>query len=699
MRSFFFKVRVALALLLTPAGFLLPDEGMWPFDNVPRELLLKKYGFAPEEKWLNHVRLSCVRFMDGGSGSFVSPFGLVATNHHVAVGQVQKLSSPGRDLVQQGFYARTLAEELPCPDLELNVLVSMENVTQRVLAALKPGMSESEAMRARKAAIARIERESLRKTGLRSDVVSLYRGGEYWLYRYRKYTDVRLVMVPERGAAYFGGDWDNFTYPRYDLDVAFLRVWENGKPLRTENFLKWNPQGVHEGQLVFVAGHPGSTKRLNTMVQLSYLREKVYPSRLRQIERTLKALEAYARKGPEQRRRALVYIFGNRNAQKALSGEYAGLRDPELMAKRARAEEELRKRVQADPELRKKFGWAWERIAETYRKYGERAFLQRFQSLGPSRLGMLAVNIVKYVEEVLKPDSERLDGFHEAELPQLRFRLYSPAPVYRDLEAVLLEIALRSALENLPREDPFARVVASLGEPREAARRLAQTTKLVDPAFRKRLVEGGIEEVKKSCDPLIKLARRLVPIMRRNEKWREKVWEGAITPASEAIARARFAVYGKSVYPDATFSLRLAFGPVAGYPMNGTKAPYKTTLYGLYDRALSFDRKEPFDLPERFWIRRGRLDLSTPVNFVSECDITGGNSGSPVIDTEARLVGLIFDGNIESLPNEFWYDGSRARAVAVHSAYVIEALRKLYDAEGLVEELLRQKPPAGGKKP
>ena len=549
----------------------------------------------------------------------------------------------------------------------------------------------------KKAKIAEIERESLQETGLRSEVVSLYRGGEYWLYRYKKYTDVRLVMVPERQAAYFGGDWDNFTYPRYDLDIAFLRVWEKGRPLRSKHYLRWNPEGVKEGDLVFVSGNPGSTKRLNTMVQLTYLREKVYPARLRYIARALAALERYAQRGPEQRRRALVHIFGYRNAQKALQGELAGLCDSKLMEKRARAEKELREKIETSAELRRKYGWAWQRIEELYRTHGERYSQLRYQTLAPSRLGTMAVTLVRYVKEVEKPDSERLDGFHESELPQLRFHLFSQAPIYRDLEAVLLEVAFREALDNLPAGHAFSKAVSALGNPAEASRRLIFETELVEVDFRKSLAKGGRKAVEKCRDPLIVFARHIEPITRKAERWREKVWESVLTPASEAIAQARFAVYGKKVYPDATFTLRLSFGPVAGYPMNGTKAPYKTTLYGLFDRALSFDCRGDWQLPHRFWLHRGCLDLSTPVNFVCECDITGGNSGSPVINTKGELVGLIFDGNIESFPNEFWYDGSRARAVAVHSAYVIEALIKLYDAKGLVEELLKQSKPEWGE--
>ena len=366
------------------ASTLLAEEGMWTFDNVPVRRLREKYDFAPDAAWLEHVRLSCVRFMDGGSASFVSPRGLVLTNHHVAVGQLEKLSTAKRNLVKDGFLARTPAEEIKCPDLEVNVLVYMENVTAEIMAAVRKGMTPAEAVKARKAAQARIEKESLEKTGLRSEVISLYRGGEYWLYRYKKYTDVRLVMAPERQAAYFGGDWDNFTYPRYDLDIALVRVYENGKPLRTPHFLKWSPAGAEDGELVFVAGNPGSTKRLNTMVQLEYLRDKEYPLILKRIDRAIEALRNFARRGEEQKRRALVRLFGFGNAKKCREGELRGLRDPRLMEKRRALEGDLRKKVEADPELKRRYGSAWSRIERVYAENGEKRLLLRHQPRDPA---------------------------------------------------------------------------------------------------------------------------------------------------------------------------------------------------------------------------------------------------------------------------------------------------------------------------
>ena len=693
MKRFHFPIRVLILALFVAffgavfSGPATADEGMWTFDNPPTKLLQEKYGFTPTKEWLDHVRLSSVRFMDGGSGSFVSPNGLVMTNHHVAVGQLQKISTPGHDYVTTGFYAPTPDKELKSSDLEVNVLVSMENVTQRVLSAVKKGMSNEEALKAREARIAKIEAESLKKTGLRSNVVSLYHGGEYWLYRYKKYTDVRLVFAPERQAAYFGGDSDNFTYPRYDLDVAFFRVYENGKPIHSPNYLKWNSRGASENELVFVSGNPGSTDRLYTLAQLKYERDYHYPMVLNYLRSWIHALREYAKKGPEQQRRALIYIFGLSNGEKAMTGEYAGLRDSTLMAKKKREEEAFRAKIAANPEWQAKYGDAWDVIAQVMTKQASVAKQRFYRRLAGSRLAGIAETLVQYVEEVKKPDSERLEGFHEADLPSLKFRLLSPAPVYPDLEEANLTWSLTMSLKALGPNDPFIQTVLQGKTPAEVAKELVSGTKLADVKFRKKLLKGGVKAVKKCKDPMIVLARKLDPMIRADREWYKKNIQSVLQPATEKIARARFAVYGKSIYPDATFTLRLSYGTVKGYPMNGTKAPYKTTLYGVFDRSLSFDRKGDFRLPQRFWDRKDSLNLATPVNFVSTCDIIGGNSGSPVINRKAEVVGLIFDGNIESLPGRFVYDETKNRAVAVHTAYIIEGLRKLYDAGKLADEI------------
>ena len=688
------KARLCLALagllLLTTAGatFSVADEGMWTFDNPPLKQLQEKYGFTPTKAWLDHVRLSSVRFNDGGSGSFVSPNGLTITNHHVAFGQLQKLSTAGKDYVKDGFHAKTQAEELKCPDLELNVLLSMENVTSQVQGTVKPGMTEKQALDARNAEKAKIQKESLDKTGLRSDVVTLYAGGEYWLYRYKKYTDVRLVFAPEQQTAFFGGDPDNFTFPRYDLDFALLRVYENGRPAVTKDYLKWNTKGAPDGELVFVSGNPGGTDRGQTIAQLEAARDVIYPERLARFKRELQALRTYAAKGSEQARQSADEIFGLENTVKAYTGEYNGLLDPKLFEKKKKAESDLRAKVQGDPEWRREYGSAWDAIAAATKKEGEVTKLQQNRSISAaSGMARFARQIVVYAAEVKKPDAQRLDGYHDSQLDELKFYLLSPAPVYPEYEEALLAWSLQESLDELGPNDPFIKAVLDGRKPADVAAQVIRGSKMADPAFRKSLVEGGEAGVAASTDPLIALARKVDPFFRETRKMYEESVESVFESAGEKIAKARFAIYGKSIYPDATFTLRLTYGKVQGYPMNGTKAPSKTTFYGLYDRAASFDYKAPFNLTQRFMQRKDRIDLSTPLDFVASLDIIGGNSGSPVINRNGDFVGIIFDGNIESLTGNFDYIEDTNRAVAVHSAAIIEALRKVYDAGSVANEL------------
>jgi len=688
------KARLCLALagllLLTTAGatFSVADEGMWTFDNPPLKQLQEKYGFTPTKAWFDHVRLSSVRFNDGGSGSFVSPNGLTITNHHVAFGQLQKLSTAGKDYVKDGFHAKTQAEELKCPDLELNVLLSMENVTSQVQGTVKPGMTEKQALDARNAEKAKIQKESLDKTGLRSDVVTLYAGGEYWLYRYKKYTDVRLVFAPEQQTAFFGGDPDNFTFPRYDLDFALLRVYENGRPAVTKDHLKWNTKGAPDGELVFVSGNPGGTDRGQTVAQLEAARDAIYPERLARFKRELQALRTYAAKGSEQARQSADEIFGLENTVKAYTGEYNGLLDPKLFEKKKKAESDLRAKVQGDPEWRREYGSAWDAIAAATKKEGEVTKLQQNRSISAaSGMARFARQIVVYAAEVKKPDAQRLDGYHDSQLDELKFYLLSPAPVYPEYEEALLAWSLEESLDQLGPNDPFIKAVLDGRKPADVAAQVIRGSKMADPAFRKSLVEGGEAGVAASTDPLIALARKVDPFFRETRKMYEESVESVFESAGEKIAKARFAIYGKSIYPDATFTLRLTYGKVQGYPMNGTKAPSKTTFYGLYDRAASFDYKAPFNLTQRFVQRKDRIDLSTPLDFVASLDIIGGNSGSPVINRNGDFVGIIFDGNIESLTGNFDYIEDTNRAVAVHSAAIIEALRKVYDAGSVANEL------------
>jgi hypothetical protein len=672
---------------LTISAALRADEGMWTFDNPPVKQLQEKYHFTPTREWLDHVRLSCVRLNDGGSGSFVSPHGLLLTNHHVARGQLQKNSTGEHDYVKNGFFAATSEEEMKSPDLEVNVLVAMEEITPRVLAALKGATTSEEEFARRKTVIADIERDSLQKTGLRSDVVTLYQGGEYWLYRYKKYTDVRLVFAPEDQIAFFGGDPDNFTYPRYDLDMALFRVYENGKPIDSKDYLKWNPKGAGDNELVFVPGHPGRTQRLDTMAQLEFERDMLEPNILKLIKNRIAVLKQYSALGPEQERQAASIIFGLENSAKAIEGRYEGLQDKSVMAKKQRDEEEFKAKVMSNPEWRQAYGGAWDAIAEATRKAATRA-RQQFYHSTDSQLGNIGAQIVDYVAEIKKPDGERLAGYHEAQLDSLRQRLFSRAPIYPGMEIARMAGALELGLAELGADDPFIKIVLAGRSPKDAATALVSGTKLADAAFRKTLVDGGEAAVAASGDPIIVLQRKLDPLRREAIKWNEDNVQSVEQEAGEKLGKARFAAFGKSTYPDATFTLRLSYGQVQGYPMNGTKAPYKTTLFGLYDRAYSFDFDGPFDLPSRYKENRNKLDLATPLDFVTTNDIIGGNSGSPVINRNAEIVGLIFDGNIESLVGDFVYDGTANRAVAVHTGGMTEALRKLYGTGRLLHELI-----------
>jgi hypothetical protein len=682
-----------LRFVLLPAAFLLAaapvihaEEGMWTFDNPPLKLLAAKYNFHPTQAWLDHLRLASVRLNDGGSGSFVSPNGLLLTNHHVARGQLQKNSTAEHDYLRDGFYATSPDQEMKSADLEVNVLVAMQDVTARVQGAAKGISDDAKALKARDAEIAAITKESKDKTGLRSDVVSFYNGGEYWLYQYKAYTDVRLVFAPEQQAAFYGGDPDNFTYPRYDLDMALFRVYENGQPLKTDNFLKWSAKGAGPGELIFISGHPGSTERQDTVAELLVQRDVIGPAITEYLERRIATAQAFAAQGPEQARLVGSLIFGLQNSLKVYLGRAVALADPAILAKKQAEEADFRAKVAANPEWQKAYGDAWETIARAEEKVKPEIKGQLFRRTD-SRLFTIALQIVQYVAEIKKPDGERLVQFHDAGLESLKFQMLSPAPIPVATEKLYMPAALKLAQEKLGKDDAYVQAIVQGGDVDKTVNALIDGTKLADPAVRKALLDGGEAAVAASTDPMIVAARRVDPIVRETTRRMRDTIASVLTPAGEKIGKARFLVYGKDAYPDATFTLRLSYGTVDGYPYNGTIAPPFTTFYGLYDRAAGFSNKPPFDLTAKEAAGRDKLDLSTPLDFVSTGDIIGGNSGSPVVNRNGELVGLIFDGNIESLAGDFVYDGTKNRAVAVHSAGMIEGLRKLYGAGALADEL------------
>ena len=686
-----------LGLFTAVPAIVHADEGMWLFNNPPRKYLKEKHNFEPSDKWLEHVQKSSVRFNSGGSGSFVSPNGLVMTNHHVGADCLQKFGDKDHNYVRDGFHAKSYDEEKKCIDLELNVLMSIEDVTERVNAALKPGMKPEAAALARRKIMAEIEKESLDKTGLRSDVVTLYQGGQYHLYRFKKYTDVRLVFAPEQQIAFYGGDPDNFEYPRFDLDVCLFRVYENGKPARLEHYLKWSEAGARENELIFVSGHPGRTDRLATVTEFEYLRDASYPFTLERLYRMEVLLGVYSGRSEEYARQARELFFSVQNSRKARDGGLAGLLDPALLARKKAAEKTLREAVDKDPGLHDAAA-AWDNVARAIKVEAEH--LRKFTLVEGARGGAsgflttyfaVARTLVRAAEETPKPNGERLREYRDSNRESLEQNLFSEEPIYDTLEQTRLTSSLTYLAEQLGYETPLVQKILDGKSPAERAALLIHGTKLKNVEERQRLYKGDIKAIQESDDPMIKLALLVDADARAERKIMETQVDEVKRQAYAQIARAQYAVEGANAYPDATFTLRLAFGVVKGYEEDGKQIPFETTFAGLYERSAEHHDKVPFDLPKRWIERKDKLDLSTPFNFVCTADIIGGNSGSPVINRNAEVVGLIFDGNIQSLVLDFIYDEKQARAVAVHSQGIVEALRKVYDADALADELTGKK--------
>jgi hypothetical protein len=687
----------ALAGLLMIPTATFGDEGMWLFNHPPTKVLKDRHNFDTTPQWLEHVQKSSVRFNSGGSGSFVSPEGLVLTNHHVGADALQKLSTRQKNYLADGFHAKARDQEVKCVDLELNVLQSIEDVTARVNAAVKDGTSPEQAAAARRQVTAGIEKESLEKTGLRSDVVTLYQGGEYHLYRYKKYTDVRLVFAPEKQAAFYGGDPDNFEYPRFDLDMCIFRVYENGQSIKPEHFLKWSGNGSAENELVFVPGHPGRTNRQNTVAELEYLRDTGYPSVLQRLYRREVNLRAFSERSLENARRAEEELFGIQNSRKARIGGLAGLQDPELMGRKKTAEQTLRSAMQADPTKYKEALAGFDAIAAAEKKFT--ALAKRYAMLEAgggfnSTLFGVARVLVRAGDEKPKPPGDRLREYGEARLPSLELQLFSEEPLFEDFETVKLADSLTYLCEQLGEDNPLVQQVLAGKSPRQRARELVRGCKLKDVSLRKKLYEGGKSAVDAADDPMIALAKLIDPEARALRKTVESEIEEVTRQAHAQIAKARYAIEGSGTYPDATFTLRLAFGTVKGYEEDGKPVPAFTTFAGLYERSKEHQNQPPFQLPPRWVERKDKLDLKTPFNFVCTADIIGGNSGSPVINKDAELVGLIFDGNIQSLVLDFIFTEEQARAVSVDSRAIIEAMRKVYDANDLADELTGARKPA-----
>lgn len=667
------------------------DEGMWVFNNLPLEALKARYGFVSPPGWAEHLRSAAVRFNNGGSGSFVSADGLIMTNHHVGADTLAKLSTPEKDYYKLGFRAKGRDEEVKAPDLELNVLVGIEDVTAQVNAGVVPGMDDVAAATTRRKASAEIEKRSTEKTGLRSDVVTLYQGGQYHLYTYKKYTDVRLVFAPEFDVAFFGGDPDNFEYPRYCLDVCFFRAYEDGKPARIKDYLKWSARGAKDGELVFVAGHPGRTDRLNTLASVEYLRDSGFPSLLDWLHAKENFLLNYGKKSDEDFRQSKEELFSIQNSRKARTGGLDGLKNPAFMDRKRQAELELRGRIDADPTKRAAYGPAWDKIAEAQKVALRIAkpymFIERGRGLD-SILFTIARDLVRLAEEKPKPNSDRLKEYRDSALESLELELFSTAPIHPKFEQAKFAFGLAYWNKVSP-DDPVINRILGGRTPEVVAERLVGGTKLADVAVRRKLAEGGKAAIDASDDPMIRLAREVDAEARALRKIREDEVEGVEAANYALIARALFEELGDAVYPDATFTLRLAFGAVKGYTLDGKAIPPFTTFGGAFEHEKAHKARPSFALPKSWHEAKaaGRLDLATPFNFVSTADIIGGNSGSPVVNKDNEVVGLIFDGNIQSLVLDFGYEDAVARAVSVDSRGIVEALRSVYEAEELVREL------------
>lgn len=653
------------------------DEGMWLFNDLPRSYLQENYGFAPTDAWAEHVRLASVRFNSGGSASFVSSNGLVITNHHVAADTLHKISTKDNNYFRDGFLANSLEEEIKAPDLELNQLVSIEDVTDRVNAAVSAEMSVSDAAKARRAVMAEIENASLEETKLRSDVVTLFGGAKYHLYRYKKYTDVRVVFAPEDAIAFFGGDADNFEYPRYCLDVCLFRVYQDGQPAKIDHFLKWSADGAQDNELIFVSGNPGRTQRIFTNAALKYLRDDRLPFVLDQLRRGEVLLQQFSLEGEEQQRRARDRLLGVQNARKAYTGMLQGLQNPVFMQSKLAAERDLLSKL--DPQQ----AAAWKEIEDI--QTVKRDLLRQTASFR-SRYYEIAEELVLMAAEDAKPSADRLREYRDSNRESLEQDLFSPAPIYADLETVRLADAVGMLVERRGGDDPLVREVLQGKSPRQRAVELITGTKLTDIDVRRELAKAAKAKIDSSSDPMIQLAMLLEPEYRALREQRDEIEERE-RQAYAKITEATNQVMGTGGYPDATFTLRLALGTVKGYEEDGQVIPPWTTMGGAFEHEAAHGGKQPWALPESWKNAKDKINHNIPFNFVSTADIIGGNSGSPVINRNAEFVGIIFDGNIQSLTADYFYSDIQGRAVSVHSSAIRAALRNIYGAEALADQL------------
>ena len=677
---------LVLSLAAVPA---LAAEGMWTLDNLPGEAMQQAYGFTPDAAWTDKVMKASVRLAGGCSGSFVSPEGLVMTNAHCIVGCVQQLSSAGEDLVGNGFVAREPSQERVCPGVELNRLEGISDVTATVEEATA-GKTGQAYVDARRAAHAQLQTACVGEDGdsVRCDIVELYQGGKHHLYRYRRYQDVRLVFSPEYEVGFFGGDPDNFNFPRYNLDMGLLRAYDDGRPAKVRHWFPFDVEGAREGELVMVTGHPGSTQRLLTVAQLESQRDLAVLTQLLRLAELRGLLLRFSAESPENARIARTDLTMVENSYKVYNGRIQALLDPAVFARKREEEEALRRWVAEDAGRRERYAGAWEAIEQAQGTY--RDLYARYDLLETGR-GFLsdhftaARRLVRAAAEGAKPDGERLPEYAEAALPRLRQQLLAESPTYPEYEKMKLAWSLSKLRERLGADDPLVKAVLGRESPEAMAARLVDGTRLGDVAVRRALLEGGADAVAASDDPMIALAKSVDSASRAVRSRYESEVDSVVEASQARIARARFERHGTSVYPDATFSLRLSYGEIRGWQEGGRSVPPFTTIAGLFERATG---EPPYRLPQRWLEARGELDLSARMNQVSTNDIIGGNSGSPLIDREARIVGLVFDGNIHSLGGAYGYDERLNRAVSVHPGVIVEALRKVYGATPLADEML-----------
>lgn len=678
-------IAAVLSLSLLLAQVALADEGMWTFDNFPSKQVGTKYGFTPSQAWLDHVRLSSLRIAGGCSASFISPQGLVMTNHHCVVECVEQLSTAQENLEENGYSAKTPAEEKKCPDFELDQLVEIRDVTKDVLQVLagKTGDAANKALNAKRA---ELEQSCGSDAGVRCDLVSLYHGGIYDLYRYKRYNDVRLVFAPEFSVAQFGGDPDNFNFPRFDFDIGLLRAYEGDKPVASRDYLHWSPNGTKDGDLVFVSGNPGGTFRQLTNAQLAFERDVLYPNRNPELAERRGQLEEFVARGPEQAREANDELFFLENGFKVYFGRQQALLDPQFYGTKVQEEQHLRAAAAADPKLSAYLS-VWDDISKIQQVRAQLFTRNALLNGRYFRTGLVgdAVTLVRSAAERAKPNGERLPEFTDKALVNVHQQLTAAVPVYKDLEELNLAFLLTIIRRDLGADDAFVRKMLGNESPEQLARRLVSGTHLEDPKIREELYNGGQSAVDASSDPMIRFAAKINDDLLAVRKDYEARVDAPTRAAAEKIAKIRFAIYGTSVDPDATFTLRLTYGSVKGFEDTEGKfvQPY-TNIGGLFERATG---APPYALPESWLKAKSSLNLSTPMNLSTTNDTTGGNSGSPMIDKNANIVGLLFDGNIFSLGGDYGYDAAKNRSIAVDSRALLEGMRKVYHLDRIVEEI------------